>query len=265
MIIITENAYIAFDWHDWTQCTHVLKNKNGIDFTGKDCEEEILNKYFENEKSSIDIKNTAKAMKRMSVNDTIEIDDATTITKPEENVYKFAIYDEVTSEFTYEILDDQKEEIVYLPVRQYICFPKYTPVIERCFCKPFKTYKEAASYIENQMPDLKTDLCERIEDIVCPVYASLIENNTWYLNQAKIFENYTREEMEKAFLPYTDTHLIALKLHVIDAVNTDNRRMNITAEYDGKIYKIDNAVCRYDIIRTAAIGIANQISKIEQK
>ena len=201
MTFIEAFEYFAMDWHDWEESTEFITVDGNIDVSGYDVNELIAKNIAE--KTEINLETISEAIKKLL--DTGEEQELQTayecssagdlmtvsICLTEKKNIRFRWNGEAECSTTYAVHTGDKSEYVYVPIREYLCFPKMAPVISRCFHAAFDTYEEAKAYMEHDMPDLRIEIdghIGRANDIVVPMKKKDLETDIWYKDNIRCLE-----------------------------------------------------------------------------
>lgn len=201
---ILRNVYCCTDWHDW---------KEYIEWIGKPEEKYEVNAgdflktvvYYLNhiddfskyDTSCDEVINTLKDSGTIMLEGE-KAEDGTaletysiTYEKEKDTIdvhynYNFCGYECVES---YRLKKYDAEKVVYLPIEEFICFPKNAPGIQRCYNSYYRDYDEAIKAIshmnsnntsEKSQPFMGSNGNLIIDE------ADKLDENEWYINNLKI-------------------------------------------------------------------------------
>lgn len=198
-------CYTCYDWHDWQQETCVVTNENGE--PKEVSEKEVFLEAFK-------AITGAEEGSYTQISEMIYKFEGTTFRfEKKGDDYKLIVITEepqITYEVVLEVIDAEITDTVFLPIREYIGFPKIAPLVQRCFCKPFGSKKEAFNYV---FPDCHSEYCDREADIILPISQKKLFSDDWYKANEMVFSNRTKDEITKGFIPNVQDHLKALGLY----------------------------------------------------
>lgn len=257
---IVFHSYCAYDWHDWSERSEMLKTaENGIDFSSDDIDLAVIKDATQGFKLSED-----KLQKCLDIfkekgffyivlspeYEFVSIEDDAPkesfffqLFKKEDGSYVGGYESQITLCMDYKVYDTEKEKIKYLPIREYISFPKIAPLVERCFCEAFDTYEEAENF---KMPDnchyfSEEERTEHEVDMILPITEEEL-NGKWYKEQLEVLSMCDKDWFVLNFTPFTDIHKIALAIRTEDIKylsQKENGKQIYSVTYGDKAYIIN--------------------------
>ncbi len=183
------DCYSSMDWNDWKSYWRFLgKPENAYVIEKSDflklCLQDINTKYT---KFSSSIEEIEKILldKREYSEKTEDKESGYYITIISDNEITFESDSYgIVANAHYELKTYEEEDIAYLPVEQFICFPKREPGVYRCYSKYFTDFNRAYEYFEKmKIGDKKAPFhdCEKI--IIIGSKKEFDEENWYQMNQ----------------------------------------------------------------------------------
>lgn len=207
----------AIDWHDWEQEILFLGTKeNKYEINPKNIVDIILTDISENHATIPDDKyeefketliygslGTTISFQYVAGTSTYpdgsveDIYDTLSITKNNQN-FKVSNNSQYELDIWYQITEIEEDDIIYLPVREFIMAPKYSPMVEQAETEYFTDFDEAVKYLDN-MQDLPK---EKIMPFLIEKRTLLIDSkrsideNDWYIMNTKLLDIINNKEHE---------------------------------------------------------------------
>ena len=202
---ILKHTYTSMDWHDWKEYWCFLgKEKNKYEINPDGFINIVLNDIAKDNSFSRNIANNIrKALSKGITYRKFFYEDGGDM----------SIYingDTITSQMeyywtcidTYTLIEIEAENIVYLPVEQFICWPKRSPGCERIYTEYSESLTEAKA-------DLKK--IESTKEEIYPYHSSKksilitdknkITEDTWYQDQIKIIKDTPNPKKDNSWHP----------------------------------------------------------------
>lgn len=222
---IERSVYYALDWHDWKTTTSFLGDERDKYVISGDPVEAILRDVLDvfrvTDEKIKEIREKIvshglavfEAVLFSNSNGTPEEPSEVFVRRLDDLHYRVDVETFVSYEINYEIKRIDERDVAYLPVRQYICFPKITPHADRTihlYTESFelaqKRLKEFPAFMENQ-------LFEDCKDIILIASRQEFDNNSWYRGQVELYKVFQTDEelFARTFHPMSDAHKYLLK------------------------------------------------------